>query len=1184
MARHIAAIIVLVASATPAVGEDDTSPPIDFNRHVRPILSDRCFQCHGPDSAARKADLRLDSREGALAGGRSGRPALVPGDAEASHLLERISAADPLDRMPPPSIGKTLTVEEIEILRAWIAQGAAWQEHWSFIPPVAADPPAVADDAWPRNDVDRFILARLEREGLAPSPEADRTTLIRRLSLDLTGLPPTVAEVDAFLADDAPGAYERLVERLLASDRYGEHMARAWLDAARYGDTHGLHLDNNRSMWRWRDWVIGAFNDNMPFDRFTIEQLAGDLLPEPTLEQQIATGFNRNNVTTSEGGAIDAEYLVKYAVDRVETTSTVWMGLTAGCASCHDHKFDPLTQEEFYGLFAFFNNVAERAMDGNKHDPPPVVAAPTAEQQRTLDELARRTADLEARLDAPMPELDAAQADWEQHWRSSAAARWQVLEPTGLLSTGGAELTLLDDGSVLAGGPNPDTDVYEVTALTDATALRVLRLEALTHETLPETGPGRAENANLVLSEIEMEAVSLTDPGRVQPIRFVNARADHEQANGSYFVHSAIDGVTDDDGGWAVEGYNRREDRHAMFLADAPFGFPGGTELRIRLRHESKFARHAIGRFRLAVSADDALAEDLAPSRPGPWHVVGPFPAASGNVAHETAYGPERAPGAVDLAATYADGGLTWAPRPGFVDGALHTLEGQRCATYLHRVIEAPTARTVELALGSDDAIRLWVNGELVHDNNARRPLAADQDRVSVDLRPGPNRVLMKIVNEGGGYGFAFRIDRDAADSRFAELTELLASGAALDEEERTLVRRYFRRRHAPELGAIYEQLREIQVEAEAFRRTLPVTLVMAERDERRPAYVLRRGEYDQPLHEVSPGVPAVLPPLPEDDMADRLGLARWLVDPDHPLTARVTVNRVWQHHFGTGLVRTAEDFGSQGEWPSHPDLLDRLAVTFVENGWDLKALHRLIVTSATYRQTSAASPSLHARDPGNRLLARGPRFRMDAETIRDLALATSGLLVEQIGGPSVKPYQPPGLWKDVAYPDSDTQVFRRDDGEALYRRSLYTYWKRTSPPPSLAIFDAPSRETCTVRRPRTNTPLQALVLMNDTQFVEAARMLAQRTMLEAGPRPADRIEHAFRTVLSRRPDAGELEVLLECYERQLEAYRSDPEAAAALLAIGEADADPTLAAEELAAWTTVASVLLNLDETITMG
>ncbi|MCA9290722.1 MAG: PSD1 domain-containing protein, partial [Phycisphaerales bacterium] len=1068
-ARFRAARTTFVAALAVGAAAVAAPPPVDFNREIRPILSDRCAVCHGPDAGTRKAGLRLDTREGATAMDAAGRAAIIPGDASSSELIRRLTSADPDDRMPPASTGKTVSAAEIETIRRWIDEGAEYRGHWAFEPPRRLEPPAVGDVGAVRNDIDRFILARLASEGLSPSAPASREALIRRVTLDLTGLPPTIGEVDAYLADDSPGAYERVVDRLLASTAYGEHEARFWLDAARYGDTHGLHLDNRRSIWRWRDWVINAFNDNMPFDEFTIEQLAGDLLPDPTLAQLTATGFNRNHVTTSEGGAIDEEYFAKYAIDRAETTATIWLGLTAGCAQCHDHKYDPISQREFYELYAFFNNLEGPAMDGNRPDTPPIIVSPRPEEAIELGRLETIASTLRARLDEPMPDVDAAQAEWESERRDRVAARWRDLTPVEMHSRGGATLAVLEDGSILASGENPPTDVYEIVYETDAVDLRVLKVDVLTHESLPHTGPGRADNANLVLSEFEVEVGPIDNPDAAAPVRFVAAVADHDQAARGYVAETTIDGVIEDPKGWAPEGFARRENRRLLYVADEPFGFSGGTRVRVRMHFLSEFPQHAIGRFRISASAEDELHDVMAPSVAGPWHVAGLFPAASFDDAWSTVAGPEVDPGAIDLDARY-DGDVRWTEHPEFGDGVVNPLVGENAATYVYRTIDAPTRRVVTWALGSDDGIRVWVNGEMVLDRKVLRAAAPDQDRIDVPLRAGRNHVLMKIVNAGGQYGFAFRPVRDGDRGTFVDVTERLASGVD-DDDARRIVRDYFRRTYSDAFADHVREFEAATAAVDAYRAMLPVTLVTRERrEDRRVSAVLIRGQYDQPGDPVEPNVPAVFPPLPDGVAADRLALARWLVDPAHPLTARVTVNRIWQQHFGIGIVRTAEDFGSQGEWPSHPDLLDWLALRFIDSGWDVKALHRLIVTSATYRQSAAVTPALLARDPENRLLARGPRFRLDAEVIRDQALAASGLLERAIGGPSVRPYQPPGLWKVVAYPDSDTREFRPDTGAALHRRSLYTFWKRTSPPPYLSTFDAPTRETCTVSRPRTNT------------------------------------------------------------------------------------------------------------------
>ena len=1161
-------------------GTNDAPGQILFNRDIRPILSNNCFQCHGPDRIQRQADLRLDHEESALAELASGAgTTIVPGNSAESVLMERIESTDESLVMPPPETGKKLTPQQIETLRAWIDGGAAWQKHWSYIKPERPDVPAVGNAAWPRNAIDHFILQRLEAEGLSPSPEADKETLIRRVTLHLTGLPPTIEEIDAFLADQSPDAYEKVVDRLLASPRYGEHMARYWLDAARYGDTHGLHLDNERSMWPYRDWVINAFNVNQPFDRFTVEQIAGDLLPNATLEQRVATGFNRCNVTTGEGGSIDEEYYVRYAVDRVETTSTVFLGLTLGCCVCHDHKYDPFTQREFYQLFAFFNSQTEKAMDGNALAPPPSIKAPTPAQRERLAELDALVAAAEERLDAPMPEIDAAQAAWEREMPAKLQAQWRALDPKEFTSTGGATLRKLEDGSLLAEGANPAKDTYEIVAETDAVGITAIKLDALVDDSLAGRGPGRAENGNFVLSEIEAEAASLENPKAVKRIKFSYAQADHEQTEGDFFVEKAIDGVVDDQNGWAVEGMNRHENRAAMFVASEPFGYVGGTRLKIRLRHETHFTGHGIGRVKLSVSSDPSL----APARWSDWHLLGPFTAAGTNEVFENDFGPESG---VDLAATYGDDKQAWVAKPDFVDGKVHSLPGDLTTHYLYRTVYAPTARRITLSLGSDDGIKLWVNDDLLLSKSEVRLVAPDSDIVTVDLPAGESRILMKVVNFNGGYGFYFRPAKEDAGDESLQLAPLLLLAAdQRTPDQQKLVRNYFRRTNSPEWQQTQDELASLRQQKRDVEAQIPDTLVMEELPQPKEAFVLIRGQYDKKGDPVTRDVPAVLPPLPEGVQRDRLALAQWLVSPDQPLTSRVIVNRFWQQYFGTGLVKTSEDFGFQGEWPSHPELLDWLASEFVSSGWNVKAMQRLIVTSATYRQSSKVTPELLQHDRDNRLLARGPRFRLEAEMIRDHALFTSGLLLEQIGGiKGVKPYQPPGLWEAVGFTSSNTAVFKQDHGEALYRRSMYTFWKRTSPPPAMLIFDAPTRESCTVRRARTNTPLQALTLMNDVQFVEAARNLATRILIQGGATTDERIRFAFRLSTSRRPTDDEVAVLRSIYEQQLSEYQVHPEAATKLISLGESPRPEQADPAELAAWTMVANLILNLDESVTNG
>lgn len=1021
------AATILIAQAA----ERPRSPSVQFNRDIRPLLSDNCFTCHGPDASKRQADLRLDLHEDLL-GAKPGEGPVVPGKPEESELLKRLLAEDADERMPPPDSGRQLTKEQIERVRRWIAEGAFWQPHWSFVRPQRPPLPQVRDTAWPRNPIDHFILARLEAENLRPSPEADKTTLLRRVTFDLTGLPPTLAEIDAFLADASPDAYDKLVDRLLASPRYGEHRTRYWLDVARYGDTHGLHLDNERSMWLYRDWLIGAFNKNLPFDQFTIEQLAGDLLPEPTIEQRIASGFNRANVTTSEGGSIDEEVLVRYAVDRTEAMGTAWMGLTVGCAACHDHKFDPISQKEFYQLYAFFNSLADPAMDGNIALTPPVVQVPTPEQAKQKASLTGQIAELENRIKAEL-----AKAHYQEPKTASEPGPVEPLEYVWIEDA-------LPPGAQPAGDGSP---AWQFVAAPEHPVF---------------TG---------------QKASKRTSQGRSQHF-FTGAKPGLRVGEGDrLFTYVYLDPANPpkeimlqwNDGSW----------EHRVFWgADLIDWGTSGTVSRLSM---------------------------------------GPLPEAGKWVRLEaTAAKVGLKPGATlnGWAFTQHDGTVYW-DRAGIV------------------------TRTPQE--GSFESQEAW-------------------ERL---VRTTKDSAVPKPVRE------AIQVEPDKRN-----------------DAQKKLIREYFLEHAYTKTRAVFdplhEQLSPLKKKLEELDKAIPATLVSQDLAKPREAFVLKRGEYDKPAEKVTREVPAVLPPFPKDAPRNRLGLARWLVDPAHPLTARVTVNRFWQQYFGTGIVKTAEDFGVQGQAPSHPELLDWLATEFIQSGWNVKRLHRLIVTSATYRQSSRITPESYQRDPENRLLARGPRFRMDAEVIRDNALAVSGLLVQRIGGKSVKPYQPSGLWEAVGYTTSNTAKFVQDHGEALYRRSMYTFWKRTSPPPTMLLFDAPSRENCTMRRPRTNTPLAALALMNDVQFFEAARNLAQRVLLEAGPKSESRITLAFRLATARPPTADELNVLLAQYQKHLAEYQRDKEAATKLLSVGESRRNESLDPLELAAWTMVASTILNLDETIT--
>ncbi|MEM9415147.1 MAG: PSD1 and planctomycete cytochrome C domain-containing protein [Planctomycetota bacterium] len=1165
--------------------------PIDFGRDIRPILSDNCFFCHGPD--ARVADetggLRLDSFEGATAPRDGGAPAIIPGDPGNSPLMRRILSTNPNTVMPPPESHRTVTPAEAELLRRWIAEGAEYTGHWAFETPERPELPAVRRDAWARNAVDAFVLAELERHGLSPSVEADKATLIRRVTLDLTGLPPTPEEVDAFLADESPHAYEKVVDRLLASPRYGERMASVWLDLARYGDTNGFHHDHHRTMWPWRDWVVKAYNDNKPIDVFITEQLAGDLLPDATREQILASGFNRNHNINDEGGAIDAEYRVEAVADRVETTASVFMALTFNCARCHDHKYDPFTQEDYFSLFAYFNSVEERGLYGNN---PNITAYPPSMMYGT-PETEAAAAEAQARLDAVMAEADGPeagiaeeQARWQQALFDSAGIRWAETALAHAESSDGAALTEQPDGSVLATGENPANDSHTFTLRTDATGLRLLRLDALNDPTLGGR-IGRAQNGNAVVSGIEVVATSIVDPTQTRPVRFGWAWASFEQPNGDFDIFNA---VNNDGDGWAVGGHLDTGPRTALFIADETFGYAGGTEIKVTIHYRSRYGQHTLGRVRLALaSAGTVDLAEIFPTVTRDWFMAGPYQEADYNAAFDTAHGPATA-AYVSPHVDLGEGKPRFAHRPGFANGVTHELQGTQSAFYLARSIFTPVERTLNLSLGSDDGLRVYLNGEEVYANNIQRGVTPGSDQAAITLQPGENTLVLKVVNGGGPGGFYYMPTQAEPSPQHTAPLALVAPEDRLP----ALADRFnhdWRRAFSPAYRELMARADVVRTEIEALNAQRAPVLIMKELPEPTPTYILHRGEYSHPIMEdAETGEP--LPPLtrrpplplnaelPEGAPNNRLGFAQWLTAPDHPLTARVHVNRTWQMLFGTGIVKTSEDFGNQADWPSHPALLDWLAVEFVETGWDQKQLLRLIVTSATYRQSSVVDTHALAADPGNRLLAYFPRRRLSAEMIRDQALFASGLLVETMGGPSVKPYQPDGLWREVSIPSSNTRNYQRDSGDSLYRRSLYTYWKRTAPSPQMAAFDAPTREFCVIDRGATNTPLQALVLWNDEQYLEAARVLAARVIAERDTTDG-RLDRLYRLCNGDAPGDAKLAVLQHALNTFLERYADTPDEAQMLLSYGEAPLPEAYDPAELAAWTMVASTVLSLDETI---
>ncbi len=1194
------ALALSMAFAAPAAASVQEHP-VSYSRDIRGVLSNRCFVCHGQDESTREANLRLDHFEFATRERRGGA-AIVPGNSAQSELIRRITADDPDDRMPP-SGGRheALSPEQVELFRRWIDEGATYEEHWAFAAPSR---PILEGEG--RHPIDAFVHRRLEAEGLTPSPPEQPELLLRRLFLDLTGLPATPEEVDAYLAERAAGDPQEVwlswIGKIFNEEpyktRYAERMTSPWLDQARYADTNGIHMDAGRQIWPWRDWVLRAYRANMPFDQFVKEQLAGDLFPEATQDQKVASGFNRNHIMTDEGGAIDAEYLVEYAADRAETTATVFLGLTVACARCHDHKFDPISQEDYFGLFAFYASNEEPGLYSQQPNPmramEPFMAVPSPQQTALKQQLEAEVLAIEEQLATPSQADRDGLKQFLGSFSDELGIHWADTEITGLESSAGSTLQVTEWGTVLASGTNPERDEYEIHLRTDAQDLRLIQLDVLKHASLPHGLPGRAVNGNAVLSGLRVEAISLQDPAvrRAVPIDWTWQSG--AQADADWNIQRVFDGRANF--GWAIGAHKSPSELVALLLADEGFGYVGGTEVVVTLEFNSHYANHSFGHVRLGLGSLDAAAAEQLPVSLGAWYHAGPFTSTSGESLYATKFAPETEE--YDLEASFAlegEGSRSWVYRAEFADETLNELGAGVNVHYVSREIYSPTARSLEISIGSDDGFEILLNGESVLAQEIARGVAADQDRLTLELQAGRNVLIFKVINTGGAAGFYFKA-LQSEELLSEELLCAAVNASALADHGAALGRRAthaWRLSRSPEYGAGQEQLALIDGRLTTLAQETPSTMVMRERAMPRETFILTRGQYDKPDKErpVLPGIPGMFGELTTGPGLDggptrratRLDLAEWLVSEENPLVARVAVNRLWQMIFGTGLVATSGDFGYQGDWPSHPDLLDWLAVDFRENGWDVQRLLTLMLSSETYQQSSHIRAEVLQVDPENRTLAHFPRRRLDAERLRDQALFVSGLLEEELGGPSVKPYQPAGLWREVAMPQSNTRTYEPGEGSDFWRRSLYTYWKRACPPPSLMSFDAPTREACVTQRAVTNTPLQALVLWNDEQFMEAARVLGERT-LSAGLSVEEGLVSMFRRCTGRVPTDHELGLLSSGLESFRERYKQSPEDAAELVAVGMSMRQEGLEDSELAAWTMLASTLLNLHATITRG
>lgn len=1055
----ITMLLGLACFSLPTTAKPTVAPiapqKVNFDRDIRPILSENCFACHGFDEKKRVAGLRLDTVEGAFQRRPSGKAPFVAVKPEASEALLRMMRKDAL-QMPPANTNKKLTAKQIALVRQWIQEGAKYEKHWAFVPPQRPQLPKVQNVLWSRNPIDQFLLARMEQEKIKPSQEANRRTLIRRLSLDLRGLLPSLEEVDAFLKDRRENSYERLVDTFLADPHYGERMTLQWLDLARYADTHGFHIDPHRDMWRWREWVIQSFNKNLSYDKFVTYQIAGDLFPNPTLEQKIATGFSRNHPINFEGGAIPEEYQTAYVIDRVDCFSTAILGMSLRCGQCHTHKYDPFTQKEYYQLFAYFNNIPEQGLDGTKGNAAPFMKAPSEEQTTMLAQYTQKVRELSESLQKRASDVKPALAEWE---RTTAPSLARIGAST-------SQLTAYFDFEGGAGTVNDAPQGKRIVS---------------TLKGSPKWEEGKVGRA------ISLDGVSYVDLGTA--LQF--DRKDKVSYGAWVYpeTNEAMAPISRMDGTGSVQGWD-------VYLQEG--------RVFVHLIH--KWDSNAI-----RVNTKET------PISIKQWSHVFVTYDGSGKAAGVKVY----------------------------VNGKLMGLD------YTHDSLTG-TIVTPEPALIGRRASNAFFKGKIDELRFYQRELSAAE-------------VLSLVTLDAVRHLLA-----TAPEKRNAEQTASLS--------------KFYLENYDTGYKEISSDYTNLEKKRKELDEAIPTTMVMQENEtgKTRKTHILMRGEYDKPAEEVAPGVPSFLPAPAPNAPANRLGLAQWLIQPNHPLTARVAVNHFWQMIFGTGIVKTAEDFGIQGERPSHPELLDWLATEFVQSGWDVKHIMRLIVTSSAYRQSSHVTKEQYTHDPENRLLARGARYRLPGEFIRDISLQSAGLLIPKIGGQSVRPYHPTGLWEEIGFGGGfSAQTYVQDHGEDLYRRGMYTFWKRTCPPPSLATFDAPEREFCIVRRSVTNTPLQALVLMNDPTYVEASRKLAERLMTEGGTVPKQRIQFAYRLLLSRYATAQEMQVVIRAFNNQMTLFRSDSKLAEKLLTTGESKRNEKLDMTELSAWTMVASMLLNLDETL---